>query len=328
VVLAVLAAVAILGAGEAQAATEIGDTCTASKTFEASALDPSPVLIFELTAPENALSLTAPADGVLTEWKVDSEVEGSFPETFKVVRPEGVGIVRVVAESPGTVVPGENVFPARIPVQAGDRLAYFIVPGSTTPLCEGESRADGVEDAAVLGSTLPLREIESDFRYPLSAVIEPDADGDGLGDETQDQCPASAATQGPCPVAAPSSPEPTPKPSAIALDASVTAGHRSVTVVITTNEQATVSVAGRVGIGKGKPVRLSGGSQVVAPGELARFVILLPKRLESRLKEMSPRHSLSLKLTATAPNAAGPPTDDNLKVRLKGQRAHGPHRLG
>ena len=32
-----------------------------------------------------------------------------------------------------------------------------------------------------------------------SGTIEADADGDGFGDETQDQCPAAASTQGPCP---------------------------------------------------------------------------------------------------------------------------------
>src|SRR5262249_49078219 len=37
----------------------------------------------------------------------------------------------------------------------------------------------------------------------VSAVIEPDADHDGFGDETQDQCPTQATTQGPCDTAAP-----------------------------------------------------------------------------------------------------------------------------
>jgi hypothetical protein len=32
----------------------------------------------------------------------------------------------------------------------------------------------------------------------VQATIEPDADGDGYGDETQDQCPTQASTQGPC----------------------------------------------------------------------------------------------------------------------------------
>jgi hypothetical protein len=36
------------------------------------------------------------------------------------------------------------------------------------------------------------------YQFDVSAKLEPDADHDGFGDETQDQCPASAATQGAC----------------------------------------------------------------------------------------------------------------------------------
>jgi hypothetical protein len=34
-------------------------------------------------------------------------------------------------------------------------------------------------------------------------VIEPDADGDHFGDETQDKCPSNPAAQGTCPPAKP-----------------------------------------------------------------------------------------------------------------------------
>ena len=35
----------------------------------------------------------------------------------------------------------------------------------------------------------------------MNADVEPDADGDGFGDETQDQCPSDKATHGACAVA-------------------------------------------------------------------------------------------------------------------------------
>ena len=38
------------------------------------------------------------------------------------------------------------------------------------------------------------------FRVNAQAVVEPDADHDGFGDNTQDQCPSNGTTQGPCPV--------------------------------------------------------------------------------------------------------------------------------
>ena len=39
------------------------------------------------------------------------------------------------------------------------------------------------------------------FLLNLAATVEPDADHDGFGDETQDQCATDGTTQGPCPVA-------------------------------------------------------------------------------------------------------------------------------
>jgi hypothetical protein len=41
----------------------------------------------------------------------------------------------------------------------------------------------------------------SNHQIDVSAVLEADADHDGFGDETQDQCPTNGTTQGPCPVA-------------------------------------------------------------------------------------------------------------------------------
>jgi hypothetical protein len=40
----------------------------------------------------------------------------------------------------------------------------------------------------------------SNLRLPISATLEPDADGDGYGDETQDGCPGNGTTHGPCPL--------------------------------------------------------------------------------------------------------------------------------
>ena len=42
----------------------------------------------------------------------------------------------------------------------------------------------------------------SQARINIKAVVEPDVDKDGFGDESQDACPTNAQTQGACPVAA------------------------------------------------------------------------------------------------------------------------------
>ncbi len=61
----------------------------------------------------------------------------------------------------------------------GDKRSYMFAP----PLVEG---------AGQRGST----EVQNELQ--VQATIEPDADNDGFGDETQDQCPTQATTQGPC----------------------------------------------------------------------------------------------------------------------------------
>ena len=61
----------------------------------------------------------------------------------------------------------------------GSKFSYVFSP----PLVEG---------TGARGSTEAANELM------VAATIEPDADKDGFGDETQDQCPRQATTQGPC----------------------------------------------------------------------------------------------------------------------------------
>ena len=107
-------------------------------------------------------------------------------------------------------------FPTRLTVKAGDIFGVKADAQSETvakgggggggsllifapPLADGESRR---------------RVISSPSSSPVNADLEPDADGDGFGDITQDACPANAATQGTCPP----EPPPPPPPPLVTLD--------------------------------------------------------------------------------------------------------------
>jgi hypothetical protein len=61
--------------------------------------------------------------------------------------------------------------------------------------------SDGGPAPGQLGGSLP------DTQVYLQAVVEPDADGDGFGDDTQDKCPTVAAPTDGCP------PGPLPSPA-------------------------------------------------------------------------------------------------------------------
>lgn len=314
-----VAVIAVCGgsAASASAATEFGDNCVANQVIVPEESSTGAATFVALTAAGDPLALVAPSGGVITEWKVNSALPGSATEVLKVLQPTGGLGVRVVGESTGIVGKGSFTFPARIPIQAGDRLALYLHHGSDLLYCdaETENQLGYFEGAAEVGSSHALTVGESKTRLPVTAIVEPDVDGDGFGDETQDQCPQSAATQGPCSPPILTAPAPTP----VSLSASAKAKRGSVTVLIDAGAEVSVTVAGTVKVGGGKTVRLSGGTQIVAPGTLARFVLLFPKALKARLAELGPKASLSLHLTATAPIGSGPPSSTHAVVKLAGQ---------
>ncbi len=145
-----------------------------------------------------------PFDGVITSW---SFLGGTVvPSTLKLkVGKVGESGLTIDSES-GFDTPVANTlaaFTARVPAPAGDVIGfYFPSPNGARCAATGQT---GYEDtltntdiapggAPVLGLTEPGGQLD------VSALLERDADHDGFGDETQDQCPTNASTQGACPV--------------------------------------------------------------------------------------------------------------------------------
>jgi hypothetical protein len=309
-VLGAVAAIVAIYVPAAAAATEFGDSCVANQ----SSATPAGATLFALTATGDPLPLTAPTSGVLTKWKFNlvSEAAGfQIPQTLKVLRPTGPKSVQIVGESAQSVTGGSNSFDTRIPVQAGDHLGLFAGGGGEFGLlfCSEEggpkNRIGVFEGSASVGSSANYEEAESEVRVPAVGVIEPDADGDGYGDETQDKCPQSAAVQVAC--------------APVTLSATGVARKGLASITVTANSQATVTVKGTVQLGKGKKAKPGGGTQVVAPGTLAKFTLLFPQKLRSALKALPSKKSLTLKVTVSAPNITGPPSTKILKLHLKGQ---------
>jgi hypothetical protein len=165
----------------------------------------------ELPAEGQVVNGGAPIDGVITKFKIRAKVENPNTQvTFRVVNvTPDASPVSATATGAGT---GPTVtlqttgadgfpiqeFPARLPVKKGQHLgingpANLIATHSTSdaklsyefapPLVDG---APARPSNAFLGELL------------VQGTMEPDADGDGFGDETQDACPAQASTQGAC----------------------------------------------------------------------------------------------------------------------------------
>jgi len=253
--------------------------------------------------------LTAPVSGVITRWK--SNVAIPLPPepisyAMQVLRQVSPLQFTVVAQSPTSLISsGQNSFPVRIPVQAGDRIG---LSGVFVPLfCQTGNPADAMgvspgtfsPGAAVTVSNTP------GYRVPVAALIEPDVDNDGFGDETQDGCPRSAALQIACPL--------------VNVETTSEVRRNSVAVLVATSSAAPVQVTGTVKLGKGKKATLKAAARTVTPGTLAKFRLNFNKKLRDRLKELSPNQKLTLRITTTATDLAGQLSTDKVNAKLKGQ---------
>jgi hypothetical protein len=288
----------------AWAASEIGSNCSAADGAQGYTL-----LTLEKGA-ENPLSLTAPSSGVITSWRVNNGLTvGGYGERLKVFRPTGApNAFQAVGESgTGTVAIGQNVFASRVPIQAGDRIG-------ATALAENEAVFYCEASASVpVGTTQTFPPIAPGVELALSAVVEPDADGDGYGDETQDKCPQSASTQAECPV--------------IVLDTYPLAKRSAIVVVVASSQPGPVSVSGSAKLPKSAKkasasakAKLKTVTMDVAPGKLVRFKLKLPASLRSALRGLPSGKSITVSLKATASNVAGQASVDKSKVKLKGVR--------
>jgi hypothetical protein len=64
------------------------------------------------------------------------------------------------------------------------------------------------------------------------------------------------------------------------------------------------------------------GAQSVAAGASVRFVLWFPPKLRAKLKRLRPKHSLPLRITASATTGAGEVTTGVVSVRLTGRPGH------
>jgi hypothetical protein len=298
----------LLGATGASAATEFGNNCTGTRA------EPPASTLVQLSSVDPA-SLAAPHDGVLTKWKVNViPYPGGISEKVKVLRPVPGAPNTFTAVGESTLQPilgGANSFDTRIPVLAGDRIGAFSPISTIWCMATGSPvnvMGEVSGDVAIGASAMfaPAAEPEAqESLVAMSAVVEPDVDRDGFGDETQDACPQSATTQAPCPV--------------VSLSTSKQVQKGSVTIIITPSTQATVTVKGIAKLGKGKKAKLNGGTQILAPGLLGKFRLGFSKALKKKLKELPPKRSVRLNVTVSGTSVSGAVTTKTMKLKLRGQ---------
>jgi uncharacterized repeat protein (TIGR01451 family) len=174
----------------ALAATTIGQVFTPTAQTAATVVQ---------TGVGDGVGYSAPTDGVITSWSFQSDATGATVK-LKAARRNPDGTYLIVGESDfQTTAPNQlQSFPARVPVKAGDVIGTAASTGKSVAYTGAD--ADTVALAAgdqAPGSSGAYSDVHG-IRMDLTANLEPDVDGDGFGDETQDKCPTDPSLQTTC----------------------------------------------------------------------------------------------------------------------------------
>jgi hypothetical protein len=317
----VAAALCLWDAPGASALQEVGNPCVADGT-EADAT----MLGLSNQGSLPFMQPIAPPEGahVITHWRVQVG-PGIGPVAQQLIASHQVSEEedRKVGESAvQTLVAGSNEFATRIPVSEYDHIG--LRGPEQTLICHQQMNTAGrLKGAFAIGETRHF-EVLVNLGTPVIATVEPDRDGDGYGDETQDLCPWNLALQTECPPVTPRIESVTPKQSAIV-------------VAVGVSSQATVQVFGQVswqvrqkaGQGtvrgrkgdRGLTVGLTGGApRIVAPGTVASFQVPLTKAVLRRLGRLTPQRALRAQVTIRTTDLAGRENDRLVTVKLRGRK--------
>jgi hypothetical protein len=183
----------LVSAPAANASTILGslDTDAAPDTFACATACPRvPSVGFQQFALKGA-TVEAPEDGVLVSTSVHAKrIAGAEDPLIAVLRPgDGNGMAIVgTAPVPISSAVGERVQmdDLHLPVQRGDSIGFVFRPGEVDLGVRARPRPDG----AVQSFATPCDPCGMDggtgMELLFDAVVEPDTDGDSMGDESQD----------------------------------------------------------------------------------------------------------------------------------------------
>jgi hypothetical protein len=317
-------AVPLVGADGAVAAVEAGNSCATNVIY------PANTIVQLSRAAGSPLPIAAPVDGVITKWRLTNGAsEEVTAQIIKVLHPTAdPKAFLVVAESAfGAAVSGPNTFDTRLPVQAGDKFGLYGLKGAIAcAFGTGADKLGFTSGNSTIGTTLTASAEHTSEQSPVSVVIEPDADHDGYGDETQDNCPQNPTAHSECPLAAavvPIAETPAAKtpatPASLTIEALPQVRERSANVLVTASVESLVVASGTVRLGKGVQPLVRTPPKIVYPGRITPFTLKFRPRVRTRLKELSPAQSLKLKVLVKARDSLGRPAQIRATVPLPGQ---------
>jgi hypothetical protein len=294
-VLTAVAGFALPGPSGALGATTLGQTFVPT---DSTTCNGGPDWEVVQTGRASGTSYAAPSAGVLTSWSFEA---GSFQTvlTLRVFHPTGTaheyqviadgGPLQTIAASSGL-----HTFPIQIPVAAGDLIGIRSTSGGcASPTGNGADIYDLNFGTATPVGMSDTYSPNSGFIWDIAAQLEPDCDGDALGDETQDAdvsaCHSNAFTF-----------------------AGVTLNKKKGTATLNVN----VPEPGQlIGSGNGAKVAASGAtiSKTVTPGTAQ----LLIKAKGKKKRALNETGKVKLRVAVTYTPTRGKSNTQSIKVKLK-----------
>jgi hypothetical protein len=281
------------------AATTIGSPHVASDPNGSATCKPCPQAMLQDTI--GGARITAPA-GVIVKFRFKGEGSVGLvayrpsqrSDTHLVATKVGSSAL-IAGAGQGTVAEGA----VRIPVQSGDMVGLSVpsgglvygtsLPGESTRAWAAEETSDGTIDSVNLQ--------QAEFFY--QADIEPDGDGDGFGDETQDKCKGEAGPNDGC-----KSPQSGGQPAALklpALGATSIRASKSGSVGLRLRNPNSYAISGTVTLKQGSK-RVGSAKFSLAAGAAKTVSAKLNAATRARLKRAG---KLKLKLTISTRGPAG-----------------------
>ncbi len=179
-----------------------GSVATAADTNVGEAFSPTAACTGDTTYLNTASagpSYTVPAAGVITSVRIPGDPAAASTRAFKLGRGSGTAWTIVGSTNPMTLTAGQTLVQnVRIRAQAGDVLGVYAGSGTTNCANNEAGSTNVYNNSNVAMGTTTTYTSESGARMSVDATVEPDTDGDGYGDTTQDQCPSQASTHGLC----------------------------------------------------------------------------------------------------------------------------------
>jgi hypothetical protein len=222
---------------------------------------------------------------------------------------------RVVGESAvATLHEGTNEFATRIPIHEYDHIGLR-GPTETLFCDKAEENYAGLVEGDFPTGESRRYEVLTNTGVPAIAIVEPDVDGDGYGDETQDKCPWRPLFHDPCPKV-----EFSLRTQAIRRGAALASVHINATATVRASAEIMIPRSKKTLSPRVVPIDL--GSQLVTADTPATLRVPLPKVALRRLAKMRHREKLKVEITATAseaPELEGEARTRELTVRIPGR---------